>query len=129
MAVRFGQPKATLTPGAIGRLSRRRPPQGLALIPTEIGLARISGQIFRTLSPSPIARFVRRRRGAAAARIAPRRSAEPFVAWLPSRSKKLLPRFITAAPATIELMVLGVESASVKGAASALGEGLGVAWV
>jgi hypothetical protein len=51
----------------------------------------------------------------------------PFVAWFPSRSRKLLPRFMTAAPADkSELMEVGVGTGVGEGAGVGVGEGLGV---
>src|SRR6266849_5457789 len=72
---------------------------GLPPVADEIALRAGPGPDSVGLGPGPETRRVRRFGGAAAARIVPQRAAEPVLAWFPRRSRKLLPRFVTVAPA------------------------------
>ena len=76
--------------------------------------------------PGPVARRFRALRGAAAAGIGPLQAIKPLLDWLPSRSRKLLPRLVSAAPDdTVELITVGVGLGVGEGVGVGVGVGVG----
>src|ERR1700738_5048793 len=110
MAVRlWSTEKPTLTPGAMRAPIPATPPQVWRRSPTKSPIALLVADI---PYPSNQVRY----RGASDASEGPpppgvfrNMRLKPLVDWLPSRSRKLLPRLVTVAPADkLELIIVGV---------------------